>query len=74
MATKADKVTGATAGHLAGLDSNGNITDSGKASTDFDESGAATAAKAELAALIGTIPSTAVANYGGGYLNNLILS
>lgn len=27
--TKADKVTGATAGNLAGLDSNGNLTDSG---------------------------------------------
>lgn len=26
---KADKVTNATAGHLAGLDSNGNLTDSG---------------------------------------------
>lgn len=28
--TKADKVTGATAGNLAGLDANGNLTDSGQ--------------------------------------------
>ena len=28
---KADKVTNATAGHLAGLDANGNLTDSGVA-------------------------------------------
>ena len=31
---KADKVTGATNGHIAGLDSNGNLTDSGIAATD----------------------------------------
>ncbi len=37
---KADKVTGATAGHIAALDANGNLTDSGveaaKAITDAD--------------------------------------
>ncbi len=32
---KADKVSSATNGHFAGLDSNGNLTDSGKASSDF---------------------------------------
>lgn len=32
---KADKVSGATNGHLAGLDSNGNLTDSGKSTSDF---------------------------------------
>lgn len=31
---KADKVTGATNGHLAGLDTNGNLTDSGIAASD----------------------------------------
>lgn len=31
---KADKVTNATAGHLAGLDSNGNLTDSGVSPTE----------------------------------------
>lgn len=37
MNRKADKVTGATAGNLAGLDSSGNLTDSGKAPGDFLE-------------------------------------
>lgn len=32
---KADKVTGATNGNFAGLDSNGNLTDSGKKAADF---------------------------------------
>lgn len=32
---KADKVTGATNGNLAALDTNGNLTDSGKAASDF---------------------------------------
>lgn len=32
---KADKVTGANNGHFAGLDSNGNLTDSGKGASDF---------------------------------------
>lgn len=45
---KADKVTGATAGNFAGLDANGNLTDSGKKAADFEVAGAAEAAKAEL--------------------------
>ena len=32
---KADKVSGATNGHFASLDSNGNLTDSGKGASDF---------------------------------------
>lgn len=32
---KADKVNGATTGHLAGLDSSGNLTDSGHSPSDF---------------------------------------
>lgn len=32
---KADKVSSATSGNFAGLDSNGNLTDSGKTATDF---------------------------------------
>ena len=32
---KADKVSGATNGNLAGLDGNGNLTDSGKKASDF---------------------------------------
>lgn len=35
IANKADKVTGATAGNFAGLDANGNLTDSGKKVSDF---------------------------------------
>lgn len=33
--TKADKVSGAKNGNFAGLDANGNLTDSGKTATDF---------------------------------------
>ena len=34
---KADKVSNATNGHLAGLDANGNLTDSGKSTSDFSD-------------------------------------
>lgn len=34
---KADKVTGATNGHLAGVDGNGNLTDSGVAAADVQQ-------------------------------------
>lgn len=35
IADKADKVSGATAGNFAGLDANGNLTDSGSKAADF---------------------------------------
>ena len=35
IATKADKVSGATNGNFAGLDASGNLTDSGKKASDF---------------------------------------
>lgn len=35
LSKKADKVTNATAGNFAGLDTNGNLTDSGKKASDF---------------------------------------
>lgn len=35
ISNKADKVTGATSGNFAGLDANGNLTDSGKKAADF---------------------------------------
>lgn len=41
---KADKVKGAVKGHLAGLDENGNLVDSGKTAADFDAAGAANTA------------------------------
>ena len=40
---KADKVASATSGNFAGLDAEGNLTDSGKKASDFDEVGAAAA-------------------------------
>lgn len=42
---KADKVTSATSGNFAGLDSNGNLTDSGSKAADFDTAGSASAAE-----------------------------
>lgn len=48
LAKKADKVTKATAGHFAGLDANGNLTDSGKNAASFDAAGAAAAVKTAL--------------------------
>ena len=44
---KADKVSGATSGNFAGLDANGNLTDSGKKAADFAT--AAQGAKADSA-------------------------
>ena len=40
---KADKVVSATEGNFAGLNAEGNLTDSGKKASDFDEAGAAAA-------------------------------
>ena len=45
---KADKVSGATNGNFAGLDANGNLTDSGKKATDFEAAGAAAALQEDL--------------------------
>ena len=47
LAEKADKVDSATAGNFAGLDANGNLTDSGKKAADFAT--AAQGAKADTA-------------------------
>lgn len=49
---KADKVANATAGNFAGLDANGNLTDSGKKATDF-------ATASDMSDVQGVIPSTA---------------
>ena len=45
---KADKVTGAAAGNLAGLDANGNLTDSGKAPGDFLEAPATAGSEGQV--------------------------
>lgn len=47
-ADKADKVKSATNGNFAGLDSNGNLTDSGKKASDFDAAGAASTVETNL--------------------------
>lgn len=39
ISNKADKVSGATSGNFAGLDANGNLTDSGKKASDFQPAG-----------------------------------
>ena len=47
---KADKVSGAVSGNFAGLDANGNLTDSGKKAADFEVAGAAAKALADAKA------------------------
>lgn len=69
---KADKVKGAINGHLAGLDANGNLVDSGKAVSDFDAAGAATTAKAEVMTYVGTIPTDAKAKDVVSYIKEAV--
>lgn len=69
---KADKVTGAVNGHLAGLDANGNLVDSGKSVTDFDAAGAAATAKTEVMAYVGTIPADAKAKDVVAYIKEAV--
>lgn len=69
---KADKVAGAVNGHLAGLDADGNLTDSGKAVADFDEAGAASTAKTEVLAYVGTIPEGAKAKDVINYIKEAV--
>lgn len=69
---KADKVKNAVNGHLAGLDANGNLVDSGKAVTDFDESGAANTAKTEVMTYIGTIPAGSDAKTIVNYIKEIV--
>ena len=69
---KADKVKNAVAGHLAGLDVNGNLTDSGKTVNDFDAAGAADSAKAEVMTYVGTIPTGAKAKDVVSYIKEAV--
>ena len=69
---KADKVKGAVTGHLAGLDANGNLVDSGKAVTDFDEAGAANTAKSEVMSYVGTIPAGSQAKTVVNYIKEIV--
>ena len=68
LAAKADKVSGMSAvnaGNFAGLDANGNLTNSGSKAADFDAAGAA-------AAVLGTSSDAATDNtvYGAKALSN----
>lgn len=58
---KADKVKNAVAGNLAGLDANGNLVDSGKKVSDFENAGAANKTKTEILGYVGSIPTTSKA-------------
>lgn len=69
---KADKVKGAVAGHLAGLDANGNLTDSGKSLDDLEVAGAAEAAKTEVMGYVGTIPTDAKAKDVIAYIKEAV--
>lgn len=69
---KADKVKNAVAGHLAGLDKDGNLTDSGKTVDDFEAAGAADAAKAEVMSYVGTIPADAKAKDVVSYIKEAV--
>lgn len=64
LSGKIDKVASATNGHFAGLDSNGNLTDSGKSATDFIASTAKGAVNgvAELDAN-GLVPTSQLPSY-----------
>mgnify|MGYP004500050301 FL=1 len=69
---KADKVKGAVAGHLAGLDANGNLTDSGKSVSDFEVAGAANTVKTEVMTYVGTIPTGAKAKDVVNYIKEAV--
>ena len=69
---KADKVKGAVAGHIAGLDANGNLVDSGKSVADFDAAGAANSVKAEVMGYVGTIPTDAKAKDVIAYIKEAV--
>lgn len=57
---KADKVANATAGNFAGLDASGNLIDSGKSASDFDNVWLGTRAEHTAAETAGTLPGTAI--------------
>lgn len=62
MSEKADKVSGATDGDFAGLDSNGNLTDSGKKASDFVGTSSFYATELPMSSSDSTKVSTAIAN------------
>lgn len=71
---KADKVKNAVSGNLAGLDTNGNLVDSGKKASDFDAAGAAATAKSELLRYVGSIPTSSTAATVVAYIQEAVRS
>ena len=67
---KADKVSGATSGNLAGLDSNGNLTDSGKAAGGATLAGTPDANTLATEAAVSTIAGTKVDKLTGTFAAN----
>lgn len=65
---KADKVSGATNGHLASLDSSGNLADSGKSASDFAQvsSNALTAKTLANATAVATLSDKQIRNIYAG--------
>jgi len=59
---KADKVSGATNGNFAGLDANGNLTDSGSKASDFATAAQGTLADSAYQLPSGGMPSTDMAS------------
>ncbi len=72
ITSKADKVNGAVSGHLAGLDSNGNLIDSGKKASDFEASGASAKVQEEVLQYIGELPNTSTSSTVVDYIRELI--
>ena len=69
---KADKVSSPMSGNFAGLDSNGNLTDSGKRASDFGSSSDVAQLKTECedSTTSGTKTQEDAATYDGTYINN----
>ena len=61
ISAKADKVSGATNGNLAGLDANGNLTDSGKNPSDFATAAQVTQIEQDIDNLEALVPNQASA-------------
>lgn len=61
---KADKVASATAGNFAGLDADGNLTDSGKKAADFEVAGAAAAVQGETEETVASVDAKITALVG----------
>lgn len=70
---KADKVSGATNGNFAGLDSNGNLTDSGSKASDFLTSHQDISGKANLV-IVATVEASTTASKAYSVGDRLILN